>query len=70
MSKRPLPSLLIEVADRSRISVADDMTLRFQKPMLNINAPAMGYDDALRLRNWLNDFLGQYNPVIHIGERG
>ena len=68
---QPLTSFRITIAETiggpATALVARDLTPINRMATLDVHAATLDYDQATRLRNWLNDWLGQHgNPANKI----
>jgi hypothetical protein len=68
---QPLTSFRITIAHTiggpATALVARDLTPINRMATLDVHAATLDYDQATRLRNWLNDWLGQHgNPANKI----
>ena len=64
---QPLNSFRITVGGAETQLVARDLSPLKRMPSLDLHGATLDYDQAMRLRNWLSDWLGQHgNPSARI----
>jgi hypothetical protein len=62
---QPLTSFRITVGGQETQLVARDLSPLKRMACLDLHGATLDYDQAMRLRNWLSDWLGQHgNPQI------
>ena len=59
-TKQPLPRLTYMVNGDAAVAAVDLVTDRWSEPAVGLHDSRLDYDAALRLRNWLSDWLGHH----------